>query len=102
MEQNGKFINKPLTYRNLVYDMDSISNYWGKEFYKHMVLSTLDSHLEKDKIRFTTHTTHKNKLQINWRCEREIWNYKWSGDMDKFLYNLDVQKAFITITQMQI
>lgn len=66
MEQNRKFINEPLTCGNLVSDTGGISNHWGKYIYfNQMVLRQLDSHLEKDKSRFTAHTTHKNKLQIN-------------------------------------
>lgn len=66
MKQNRKFINKPPTCRNLVYDKGGISNYWGKDDddFNQMMLRQLDGHLEKDKIRCTAHTTHKNKLQI--------------------------------------
>lgn len=59
-----------------------------------VVLRQLESHLEKDK----THTTHKNKLQINkWSIYEKI-RLQWLGDTDEFLYNPAVEKAFTIMT----
>lgn len=54
-----------MAHRNLVYNKDGILNHWAEMDFSVNTVGTLNSHLEKDKIRSIPHTIHKNKLLMN-------------------------------------